>query len=162
MSNDSRNDCPKIWNIIYFGHKCYSDNLISSLIADKEHSNTCRVFSAWNNANYFVYESRSRGGARKFDRRYHQFLLARSQRRQWAMGSISASIPSNYVLRISKTSVAAGTFTGHELFVVRKVSPTLGDNYIDVINHCPLRATLASYSVVIFHQTPRAQFWIIR
>lgn len=64
------------------------------------------------------------------------------------MGSISASIPSNYVLRVSKTSVAAGTFAGHELFVAKKVSPTLGDNYIDVINHRSLRATLASYSVV--------------
>lgn len=68
------------------------------------------------------------------------------------MGSISAWIPSNYVLRVSKTSVAAGTFAGHELFVAKKVSPTLGGNYID-INYRPLRATFVSYNVVIFHQT---------
>lgn len=62
------------------------------------------------------------------------------------MGSISARIPSNYILCVSKTSVAAGIFARRELFVAKKVSlRTFGNNYIDVINHRLLQATFASY-----------------
>jgi len=38
------------------------------------------------------------------------------------MGSISARIPSHYVPRVNKTSVAAGTFDERELFIARKAS----------------------------------------
>jgi len=121
--------------------------LVPSLTVDKEHSNTCRVFSAWNKAKTILCTKaghvatlvNSLDGIISFSSQNFNSVNERWDR-------FPQRIPSNYVFRVSKTSVAAGTFARHELYVVKKVSlQMLGSNYIDVINHRPLRATFAYY-----------------